>query len=232
MDRRHLVLGALAFISALAAGSGCSSSEDAQIANVEFSGVYRPANAGNISAIAFMEHKHYLLMTSSCRERACAESGSYVFDRESSVLSLTDASTGRTRTLSIKVLATTGMAPGSLVKSSLRPMEKLIDKTEQETITSGEKLIDKTGQETVKPGDEKMLEVGMKLIELITRAIMDGQEMNKDDDKGKDGNGGEGDREDDAAKDPEDCAAGIPTGETPLEEAAAYWARCPQGIAN
>lgn len=244
---RRPALSTIRNVCALAIGAtlatmGCSSKEDPPAtASVDFRGVYRPASAGNIGAIAFTEDHHYMLMSGSCREQSCAEVGTYAYDSAKGVLALTDAKTKGTRTLPVKVLATAGLVGSAgLASQGLRPATQELVNTNQETVTRDNQLAD---------GGNQLVEFGKALIELIKSAMMDGQQMDKDEDKkddsgdqGDNGNGGgdQGDQGDGDHADPadagaaggaasQDCSVGIPNGDTSLEDAAKYWARCPRG---
>ncbi|MDB4939259.1 MAG: hypothetical protein JWP87_6231, partial [Labilithrix sp.] len=227
---------ALSLGSTLAACGG--DDEDASSSRLELNGVYRPVEQGPIGSITFSGANDYLLMPKACGGGGCAEIGTYRLDTASRVLVLEDATTHQTRSIALEILETSSSSGGgtSLVQS-VKPLDLVqpgqeLAKTGQETTTGGGKQLATTGNATT--GDAS------KLIDTIKELLMNGQQMKQDGQKGGGDNGGgqnaggaNDPKADDKAapkNDPAaDCKQGIPTKDTPLDEVAAYFQRCPAG---
>lgn len=218
---------ASAFLVSLAAvGGGCGSSEES--VDVDFVGVYRPTTGGNIDAIMFSANKDYMLMPTGCRAQACAEIGRFQFDAPSKLLALTDAKTGATRYLPVQVMETSGTAKtgGSLVTTKT---QQLLNGG------GGQQLNSSGGQQLANPSGDKLAEAGTKLIEAILKALIDMQQMQQDKGDEKKDDQKDEDKKDEEKKDEEkpfdlSCQQGVPTPASTPADAAAYWARCPQGV--
>lgn len=217
---------ASAFLVSIAAVGGCGSSEES--VDVDFVGVYRPTTGGNIDAIMFSENKDYMLMPTGCRAQTCAEIGRFRFDAASKLLALTPATTGATRYLPVQVMETSGGAKtsGSLVTTKT---QQLLNGS-----SGGQQLNSSGGQQLANPSGDKLSETGQKLIEAILKALIDMQQMQQDkkDEEKKDE---EEKKKDEEKKDEEkpfdlSCQQGVPTPASTPADAAAYWARCPQGV--
>jgi hypothetical protein len=205
---------------------GCGGSDDdgGKAPNVDFRGVYRPTGAGPIAAIAFTEGQHYMLMSDTCMAQSCAEQGKYTLDRARKTLSLTDAASGKTKTLPLEVLATTGLvsAPRVAPKNTLLPGS-------ESQLTDG-------AESELTPGlGEQLVLAASALLEMISKANIGGQDMERDDGaRNEDPPKEDGDPKPEAPP-PEDepkpdCTQGMPKGETTGALADAYWAKCPNGI--
>lgn len=218
MNRRFITaLLTLSLVSTVAACGG-DDGASTQTTSLELSGVYRPVDQGPIGSITFSGKKDYLLVPSGCVGGGCAESGTYRLDTASHVLVLENGQTHATRSIALEIVTTTP-ASGALVKS-LAPLD-LVDPGEQLTRPGGQQLTNGSGQQLATGGNGLTGAVS-QLLQIIQQAIMNGQQMKRDD----------------AAKDPkadpkadpkDDCKQGVPTKDTPPADAAAYWARCPKG---
>ncbi len=107
MIRRRLAL-ALVLVSALpACGSSPGDSNDTTASTGEpsFAGTYEGSGSGPIDAIRF-DSEGYGLIPTGCVDASCIESGTYAVDAEQTSLSLADAKSGVTTTMSLSVLGT------------------------------------------------------------------------------------------------------------------------------
>jgi hypothetical protein len=234
MNRRHLLaILALAFAPTLAA---CGSDDEApaQATTLQLSGVYRPVDQGPIGSITFSGSQDYLLMPKGCAGGGCAELGTYRLDTVSHALVLENGATHQTRSIALEILETTP-AGGTLVKG-VAPLD-LVDPGEQLT-RPGQQTTN--GQQQVTPGNggQQLAQSGSgitgavtQLLQLIQQAMMNGQQMKRDDANAKPpADPPPADPKAAPKNDPNvDCKQGIPNKNSPVDEVAAYFARCPAG---
>jgi hypothetical protein len=249
MNARSTSLLAALAVSLASTLAGCGSSADNGPAPVKFSGVYRPIDNGAIGSITFSGDHDYLLVPTGCAGQACSDVGTYDVDQDRSKLLLLSAIDGTRRTITVKIIATSGGDLGGPLVQSLHPRD-LVDPGgsltggQQQLTTGSPQETTKTGQDTTKTGQEttengkQLTEAISKLIETVTEALMDGQKMKGGDQQGGGQGGGDqggqgADQNKDADKDkdkpPINCQTDVPTKDTPPGLAAAYWAACPGG---
>jgi hypothetical protein len=221
MNRRFItVLLALSFSATNAA---CGSDDTEQAAPLALDGVYRPADQGTIASITFSGTQDYLLMPQGCSGGGCAEIGTYHLDDH--MLVLENGTTHQTRSIALEVVKTS-KATATLVQS-VRPLD-LVDPGEQLTRT-GQETTTGGGQKVTGNGQQQLNGAASQLLQLIQQMIMNGQQMNRD----KKADDAKDDAKDNAKPDekptPKSCKVGVPTENTPLAEAQAYFARCPNG---
>ena len=223
MNRRFIrVLLALSISSTLAA-CGSDQGADAQ-PTLELSGVYRPVDHGSIGSITFSDRKNYLLMPSGCGGAACADIGTYRIDTSNSTLVLENAATHQTRSIALENVKTTN-ATASLVKSIaprdlLEPGQQLT-RNGQQTTNGGQQVTSGSSGQQLATGGGQVTGAVSQLLQIIQQAIMNGQQMQRDD---------QNNNANPAPKvDPKDCKQGVPTKDTAPADALAYFARCPGG---
>lgn len=231
MNRRFIsVLLALSLSSTIAACG--SDDENTRSTPLALSGVYRPVDQGSIGSITFSGNKDYLLMPKGCGGGGCAEIGTYRLDTDSKLLVLENGTTHQTRSIALEVMETS-QTSASLVQS-IAPLD-LVDPGDQLTrpgqqTTNGSQKVTGNGQQQLATGGNGITGAVSQLLQLIQQAMMNGQQMQRDD------------QADAKPADPMqmpmqmpmndpkvDCKQGIPTKDTPLAEVAAYFARCPGG---
>jgi hypothetical protein len=137
---------ALALFAGFAAGCASEDPKESETPRVDFRGTYRASGDGHIDMIGFDDDGTYVLAPSGCHEESCGQTGTYSLDAATTVLSLTDAKTGATRSLPVEILDTVNdgsaglLAPRSLVGS-----------------------------------DQKLTDNGQELVRKVQRAVIDGQ---------------------------------------------------------
>ena len=226
MNRRFIfALVALAVTPVLAA---CGSDEaETPAATLQLSGVYRPVDQGTIGSITFTGSDDYLLMPKGCGGAACAERGTYRLDAANHALVLENAATHQKQSIALEIVETT--PAGSSLVQSVRPLD-LVDPGEQLT-RNGQQTTNGQQQVTGANGQQQLAQSGSgitgavsQLLQLIQQAMMNGQQMKRDEQQKPQ------DPKADPKADPNnDCKRGVPTKDTPLDEVAAYFARCPGG---
>jgi len=216
----------------------------------QLEGTYRPSDPGAIASVTFKGGKDYLYMPSGCASQQCADIGTYTIDGDNLVLE--NAKAGTQRTIQLQVLQTTP-ASGSLVQS-LRPADLTDPGTQlttpgQQTATSGNPTASTgnptatTGNQTATSGNQTATSGNQldgqasQLLQTITQALMNAQQMNQDNGQnggqqgGQQGGGQQGGQPDNGnpQKPMIDCKADAPTKDTPPGLVAAYFAACPNG---
>jgi hypothetical protein len=113
MPRRLVQIG----LCVLGAVAGCGSEDDVPGTPppAAFDGVYAATTDGVIHVIVF-EGTRYALTGDVCGDSTCTETGTYAFDAAHDLLTLTDAKTGRARTLAAQVLAIRDPNEGQLLQ--------------------------------------------------------------------------------------------------------------------
>jgi hypothetical protein len=233
MNRRFIF--ALLAISLSSTVAACGSDDEAptQAATLQLSGVYRPVGDGAIGSVTFSGSQDYLLMPKGCAGGGCAELGTYRLDTASKALVLENATTHETRSIALEIIETTP-AGGTLVKS-VRPLD-LVDPGEQLTRPGGQttngqqQVTGSNGQQQLANGQGGITGAVSQLLQLIQQAMMNGQQMKRDEPKADPPADPKADPKPVPKNDPNvDCKQGIPNKDMPLAEVAAYFARCPAG---
>jgi hypothetical protein len=202
--------------------AACAGEEPApqQSSTLRLNGTYRPTQDGAIQSVTFANDKDYSLVPSGCTAADCVDVGTYRLDSEASRVILKNARGERTiRLEGVK----TADAAVALVKSFLSTREDL---SEPESIVQrGQQTTNGQGQAT---GDQQQLngsnenqlvdQIG-QLIKTIMEAVMDGQNMKKDDEKKDD------EKKDEPPK--PDCNA-PPAADAPQAVKDAFAAACPK----
>src|SRR5262249_33851359 len=159
---------------------------------------------GEIRSITFSRGVDYLLVPNGCASSSCASIGTYRIDGDSLVLD--DAKTGEERRLALEVMKTS--EPQPLVKS-VRP---------RDLVQPGQQL-EQPGQQTTTGNGQQLATSGnqldgkqQQLLQIIQQALMNAQQMNRDN-----GGGGGGNNNNNAQPQPQpndkpkiDCKADVP----------------------
>ncbi|HEY8079106.1 MAG TPA: hypothetical protein VIF62_33470, partial [Labilithrix sp.] len=151
---RHLGLAIASSVVALATIVACGRGGDDAASSVGFDGVYRTDSEGIIGAIAFANGEDYMLMSSSCWRMECTEFGSFVYDDDARVLTLTNAKTGAVKKLPVSDITTEGYDVGEALGT--------LDLVQHDAslITEGGANVDTQGDGSVVDAGEKLLDGG------------------------------------------------------------------------
>lgn len=233
MNRRVIFsLFAIALGSTLPA---CGSEEPAREPSsiIVLDGTYRPTQAGAIGSITFSNGRDYYLVPSGCTGGGCVEIGTYRLDAQTSTVVLTRGESGREKTIRLENVKTSDAA-AALVKTfvgtrDLTEPEEIIRRGQQ--TNGGQQRVSGDQQQQLNEGGQQGLaEKIVDLVKTIVEAVMNQQNMKKDDEQKDDEDKADEKQDDDEPKpNPFDCKQGVPTNDSTPAEKLAYAARCPNG---